>query len=96
MVNAGEARLFPPLPVAVPVIGTLTEGCFGSLLVIVSTALNLPLTVGEKVTLMRLAPPGENVNGPVPTAENGEPAGPLTLPASVPVPWLITLTVALA
>src|SRR5579863_9843655 len=36
-VTAGDARLLPPPPVAVPVIGTLTDGCFGSLLVIVRT-----------------------------------------------------------
>jgi len=63
--------------------------------VIVNCVENVPALVGEKVTLTRLELPGENVNGPVPVAENGAPAGPLTLPLSMPLPWFLILTVVL-
>jgi hypothetical protein len=54
------------------------------------------MLVGEKVTFTRFELPGANTNGPVPVAENGAPAGPLTLPSSMPLPWFLIFTVALA
>ena len=60
-----------------------------------STALNVPMLVGEKVTVTRLELPGANVNGPVPVAVNGAPAGPVMLPSSMPLPWFLIFTVAL-
>jgi hypothetical protein len=92
----GGATSAPLVPVAVPVIGTWTDGCAGSLLVMVSTALNFPLTVGAKVIFTLLELPCENVNGPVPIAENGAPEGPLTVPSSMPTPRFMILTFALA
>ena len=53
---------------------------------IVSVAVKVPMLVGEKVTFTRLELPGANANGPVPVAENGAAAGPLTLPPSIPLP----------
>ena len=58
--------------------------------------MNVPALVGAKVTVTRLELPGANANGPVPVAVNGALAGPLTLPSSMPLPWFLILTVALA
>ena len=60
-----------------------------------STAVNVPVLVGEKVTFTRLELPGANANGPVPVAANGALAGPLMLPSSMPLPWFLIFTVAL-
>ena len=62
----------------------------------VSSDENLPTMVGANVTFTRLELPRENVNGPVPVDENGEPEGPLTLPSRIPLPWLAIFTSALA
>lgn len=57
---------------------------------------NLPFLVGANVTFTRLELPGESVNGPVPVDENGESAGPFTLPSRTPFPSLAIFTFALA
>ena len=62
----------------------------------VSWAENIPWIVGANVTFTCLEFPGENTNGPMPVDENGEPAGPLTLPSSRPLPWLVIFTFAVA
>ena len=60
-----------------------------------STAVNVPVLVGEKVTLTLLEVPGAKAKGPVPVAVNGALAGPLMLPSSMPLPWFLIFTVAL-
>jgi len=64
--------------------------------VIARLAEKVPVLVGAKVTFTRLELPGGSENGPVSIAENGAPAGPLTLPTSLASPRLVIFNFALA
>jgi hypothetical protein len=64
--------------------------------VMVSSDENLPAAVGLNLIFTRLDLSCENVNGPVPVDENGEPGGPPMLPSRTPLPWLAIFTAALA